>query len=181
MSNPVTDNSKLETRNPKQVISIIAAIAENGVIGANNRLPWHLPDDLRHFKRITAGHTVITGRRNYESIGRPLPDRRNIVVTRQPGFAAPGCIVVGSIEEALAAAGGDPEVFVIGGADIYRQTLARAQRLYLTMVHASPTGDTYFPEWSVGEWRELTREDHPADTRHTHAFTFVTLERRSGP
>jgi dihydrofolate reductase len=163
---------------PETRISIIAAVAANRVIGAGNKLPWHLPDDLRHFKHLTRGHAIITGRRNYESIGRPLPERHNIVVTRQRDFSAAGCTVVRSIAEALDAARDDPEIFVIGGGEIYRQTLPLAKRLYLTRVRASPPGDAFFPDYDPGEWCEVDRVERPADDRHAHAFSFVTLERR---
>lgn len=159
-------------------ISLIAALAENGIIGKDNALPWRLPADLKHFRRITTGHPVIMGRRNYESIGRPLPERRNIVMTRRPGYSAPGCTVVASLEAALAAARGAPETFVIGGAEIYAQTLCLAERLYLTLVHARVAGDTVFPALDWTEWRETSRERHEADARHSYAYSFVTLERR---
>ncbi len=162
-------------------LSIIAAMAENRVIGLGNALPWHLPEDLKRFKRLTTGHTVIMGRRNYESIGRPLPGRRNIVVTRRTGYEAPGCVVVHSLDEALLAAGNDPEVFVIGGAELYTQLLPRTQRLYLTLVHATVPGDTYFPEFDWTEWQETARERHAADARHAHAYSFVVLERKKPP
>lgn len=121
------------------------------------------------------------GRRNYESIGKPLRDRLNIVVTRQSGYQAPGCVVVHSLEEALAVARGHPEVFVIGGAEIYAQALPRAQRLYLTLVHATLPGDTYFPDFDRSEWQEVERERHPSDARHPYAYSFVTLERKPEP
>jgi len=165
----------------KPSISLIVAIAENGVIGARNQLPWHLPDDLRHFRAITTGHTVITGRKNYESIGRPLPNRRNIVVSRQRGFDAPGCLVAHSLDEALAMAATESEVFVIGGAQLYAQALPFATRLYLTEIHTTVPGDTMFPVFERDEWEERTREDHPADDRHAHAFSFVLLERKRKP
>lgn len=158
-------------------VSIIAAMAENRVIGVNNTLPWRLPADLRHFRRLTTGHHVIMGRRNYESIGRPLPDRTNIVVTRNPAYRAPGCVVRHSLEEALRDTGDDPEVFVIGGAEIYRQALARADRLYLTLVHANVPGDTFFPEFDAREWRETGRTRHEADDKNPYACSFVTYER----
>jgi len=162
-------------------ISLIVAIAQNGVIGARNQLPWHLPDDLRHFRAITTGHTVIAGRKNYQSIGRPLPNRRNIVVSRQRGFEAPGCLVAHSLEEALAMVATESEVFVIGGAELYAQALPLATRLYLTEIHATVPGDTTFPPFERDEWDERTREDHPADERHAHAFSFVLLERKRKP
>lgn len=159
-------------------LSIIAAVAENGIIGKGNALPWRLPGDLKYFRRITTGHAVIMGRRNYESIGRPLPERSNIVVTRRPGYSAPGCIVVASIDAALAAGRGASEVFVIGGAEIYAQTLPLAQRLYLTLVHAPVAGDTAFPDVDWNAWREISRERHEADEKHVYAYSFVTFERR---
>ncbi|BAU47868.1 dihydrofolate reductase [Sulfurifustis variabilis] len=167
---------------PRPRISIIVALAENGVIGRDNRLPWHLPDDLKHFRRLTVGHPVIMGRRNYESLGRPLPDRLNIVVTRQAGYAAAsGCRVVHSLEQAFAQADGAEEIFVIGGGDLYAQTLERADRLYLTRVHAGVDGDTRFPEFDVAAWHEIERVHHEADAHHAYAFSFVTLDRRRGP
>lgn len=162
-------------------ISLIAAVAENGVIGSQNALPWHLPDDLRKFRAITTGHTIISGRKNYESIGKPLPHRRNIVVSRQRDYEAPGCDVVHSLDEALAAAASETEVFVIGGAEIYRQALPLASRLYLTEIHASVAGDTRFPTFERAEWQETAREFHAADARHAHAFSFVILERKRRP
>jgi dihydrofolate reductase len=159
------------------MISIIAAMAENRVIGSHNALPWKLPADLRHFRTLTTGHHVIMGRRNYESIGRPLPHRKNIVVTRRSGYTAPGCLVTHSLEEALELARGDPEVFIIGGGEIYRQALDRADRQYLTLVHARVAGDTLFPEFDWNEWKVLSRERHEADDKNPHAYSFITLER----
>lgn len=159
-------------------MSIIAALAENRVIGANNALPWRLPEDLKRFRRLTTGHAVIMGRRNYESIGRPLPERLNIVVTRNLSFRAPGCTVVHSPGAAFAAAGNATEVFIIGGADVYAQTLARADRMYLTWVHAEVPGDARFPEFAVNEWTEVERTRHEADAGHAYAYSFVTLARR---
>lgn len=160
-------------------VSLIAAMAENRVIGVDNALPWRLPADLKHFRQLTSGHHVILGRRNYESIGKPLPDRSNIVITRNPGYRAPGCLVVHSLEEAFAAAQNDAEIFVIGGAEIYRQALARADRLYLTRVHAHINGDTFFPEFDNTEWEEMSREAHSADEKNPHAYTFFIYDRVS--
>jgi dihydrofolate reductase len=162
---------------PHSRLSLIAAVSENRVIGANNTLPWHLPDDLKRFRSLTTGHAVIMGRRNYESIGKPLPQRKNIVLTRDPHYHASGCIVVHSLTDALAAAGDDPEVFIIGGAELYRQTLGMADRIYLTRVHAHVSGDTFFPEFDAMEWRETSREDRPPDDRHPHPYSFLTLDR----
>jgi dihydrofolate reductase len=161
------------------MISIIAAMTENRVIGINNTLPWRLPADLRHFRQITTGHHVIMGRRNYESIGRPLPDRTNIVITRNPVYQAPGCRVKHSLAEALQDAGNDPEVFVIGGAEIYRQAISRADRIYLTLVHAEISGDTFFPEFDMREWRETSRAHHEADEKNPYAYSFVTYDRKN--
>lgn len=162
-------------------VSLIAAMAENRVIGVNNTLPWRLPADLRHFRRLTTGHHVIMGRRNYESIGKPLPDRTNIVVTRNPDYRAPGCLVKHSLEDALAATNDDPEVFVIGGAEIYRQALDRADRLYLTLVHAQVQGDTYFPPFDEKHWQEIGRERHEPDEKNPHACTFLIYDRVKSP
>lgn len=158
-------------------VSLIVAMAENRVIGRNNTLPWRLPADLKHFRRLTTGHPIIMGRRNYESIGRPLPERLNIVITRQRDYPAPGTTVVHTLQEAFQAAGNVPDVFVIGGAEIYAQTFARADRLYLTLVHAAVPGDTFFPSFNMENWREVGRERHEADATHAYAYSFVTLER----
>lgn len=162
-------------------VSLIAALAENRVIGRNNTLPWRLPADLKRFRRLTTGHPVILGRKNYESIGRPLPERTNIVVTRDRGYRAPGCVVVDSLDAAYAAAGDAAEIFIIGGAELYAQTLARADRLYLTLVHAMVPGDTYFPEFDRAEWVEIERERREPDADHAHAYSFVTYDRRHAP
>lgn len=162
------------------IVSLIVAVAENGVIGADNALPWRLPDDMKWFRRHTLGKPVVMGRKTFESIGsRPLPERPNIVMTRDPSFAAPGCAVVDSPQAALAAAGDSEEVMVIGGESVFRAFLARADRLYLTRVNAVVEGDTLFPDTDAAEWREVLREEHPADLRHAHAFTILILERRS--
>lgn len=164
------------------LVSLVVAAAANGVIGRDNAMPWHLPEDLAHFKRLTLGHPVVMGRRTYESIlatlGKPLPGRTNIVVTRQPGFAAPGCTVVGSLEAALDAARGAEEVFVIGGAEIYRLALARADRVYLTRIDAAFEGDATFPALDTVKWRETARENHPATGGRSFGFAFVRYERR---
>ncbi|MHB8454854.1 MAG: type 3 dihydrofolate reductase [Acidiferrobacterales bacterium] len=162
-------------------ISLIWAMTSNRVIGANNTLPWKLPADLRHFRRLTTGHHIIMGRKNYESLGRALPDRVNIVVSRQPGYQAPGCTVVRSIDEALRVASGDPEIFVIGGATIYAQTLDRADRLYVTLIDAKIPGDTVFPDFEGNAWLETAREEHAADEQNRHSYTFITLDRKPAP
>jgi dihydrofolate reductase len=159
------------------MISIIVALAENGIIGSNNRLPWHLPDDLKRFKALSLGKPIVMGRRTFESIGRPLPGRTNIVVSRRPGLAIEGTVVAPSLDAALAAAGSAPEVVIIGGAEIFRQALPRTDVIHLTRVHARVAGDVVFPDLDPGKWREIAVEHHTADERHQYAFTFVTLQR----
>jgi dihydrofolate reductase len=159
------------------VIAIIVAVAQNGVIGAANRLPWRLPDDLKRFKALSLGKPVVMGRRTFDSIGRLLPGRTNIVVSRQPGLAIDGAIVARSLDDALAAAGAAPEIAVIGGAEIFRQALPRTDTIHLTRVHARVDGDVFFPELDPAKWRETAVEHHAADERHLYAFSFVTLQR----
>ncbi len=167
------------------IVSAIVAASANGVIGREGDLPWHLPDDMAYFQRTTRGHCVITGRRNWESIPpryRPLKGRTNIVVSRNPAYVAPGAAVVGSLEAALehARSLGELEVFVIGGGQLYREALdaGLVDRVHLTRVHAVLEGDTHFPALGPG-WREVWRQEHPADERHAHAFTFLLLEREA--
>lgn len=150
-------------------------MAENRVIGRDGDLPWRLPADLAHFRRLTVGRPVIMGRKVYDSIGKPLPDRQNIVLTRNPAFEAPGCTVVHSPEEALEAAH-DPDPMVIGGEEIYRLYLSRVTRVELTLVHADIGGDTFFPELP-GEWTETARRERAADDRNPYDLTFMTLDR----
>ena len=159
------------------MIAIIVAAAENGVIGSDNRLPWHLPDDLKRFKALSLGKPIVMGRRTFESIGKPLPGRTNIVISRREGLAIEGAVVVPSLEAALAAAGNVPEIVVIGGADIFRQALPRTDTIHLTRVHARVDGDVFFPELDPAKWREAAVEHHAADERHQYAFSFVTLQR----
>lgn len=168
-------------REPAPVIAIIVAVARNGVIGRDNALPWHLPADLRHFKTVTMGRPVIMGRRTHESIGRPLPGRLNIVVTRNPGFRAPGCEVASSLDAALdraRAAGAQDEVFVIGGAQLYTEALPRAARLYLTRIDADIGGDIRFPAIHPGDWTVLTSEFHPPDEKNVLGLWFEVLARK---
>jgi dihydrofolate reductase len=159
-------------------ISFVVAVAENGAIGKNNSLLWRLPDDLKYFKTITMGKPIVMGRKTYDSIGRPLPGRLNIVVTRRRGFETTGCVVVTSIDDAIRAAGEAEELCVIGGAEIYREFLPHVDTIYLTRVHASFDGDVFFPSLSESQWHETHREDHAADDRHAYAFSFITLERK---
>ncbi len=161
----------------KPMISIIAAMAENRVIGRDNVLPWRLPADLRHFKALTIGKPIIMGRRTWESLPGLLPERLHIVITRRPDYRSEGCLLAHSVEEALAAAGEVPEVMIVGGAELYRQVLPQARRMYLTLLHAKVEGDVRFPEYDPWEWRELERERHHADEKNPYPFTFLTLER----
>ncbi len=156
----------------------IVAMADNGVIGRDNRLPWHLPEDLRRFKALTMGHALLMGRRTCESIGRALPGRRNLVLSRDPGWHAPGCETVASPQAALALIGPGRTLFVIGGAEVYRACWPVVRRVELTEVHADIAGDTRLEGFDRGHWRETFREDRAADERHAHAYSFVTLERR---
>lgn len=156
---------------------MVVAASTNNVIGADGRLPWRLPDDLKRFKAITMGKPIIMGRLTHESIGRPLPGRQNIVITRQANYVTAGCDVVASPADALRAAGDAGEVLIVGGGEIYRQFLRRAQRIYLTRVHESIGGDAFFPELRDEEWRLVTREDCPAGDAGTPAFSFQVFER----
>ena len=161
-------------------VSLVVAAANNNVIGRDGELPWHLPDDLRHFKRLTTGKPVIMGRRTFESIGRPLPDRRNIVMTRDPDYAAAGCEVVTSVSDALDLAGDDTEVMVIGGGQVYLDFLPRAERIYMTRVRAEIEGDTHFPEIDASDWQMVSSVHHDADEKHAYAFEMMVFERRPG-
>ncbi len=158
-------------------VSIIAAMAKNRVIGSGGAIPWHLPNELQLFKRVTVGHHIIMGRKTYESIGRLLPGRATVIVTRQPGYRAPGARVVHSLEEAIAACNGDDEVFVIGGGELYRAALPLADRIYLTTVDAEPAGDTYMPEFDLAEWQEISAQSFGADDRHRYGYRFAVYDR----
>ncbi len=158
--------------------SLVVAMARNRVIGRDNALPWRLPEELAHFKRVTMGHPIVMGRRTWESIGRPLPGRQNIVVTRTPGYAAPGCTVVASLEEAWRAAGDAAEVCIIGGTTLFEETLPIADRIHLTEVEAEVEGDTWFPEFDRSQWSEREVARHPADGRHAYPFRILQLDRR---
>ncbi len=161
----------------KHEISLIVALDRNRVIGHEGRLPWHLPDDLKWFKRCTLGKPIVMGRRTWESIGRALPERPNIVISSKADFEAPGATVVPSLEGALEVARDHPEVMIIGGGVLFAATLNLADRLYLTVVHGDYPGDTFFPAFESGEWRETFREDHEADDRNESAYSFLILER----
>lgn len=160
------------------MVSIIVAVAQNGVIGDRNRLIWHISEDLRRFKAITTGHPVVMGRKTYESLGRPLPGRTNVVVTRQRDYRAEGCTVVDSLEKAIGLFLLDEEVFVIGGGEIYRQALPLADRLYLTVVCADYEGDTRFPEWDASQWDLVSEEHHRRGEKFDHPFVFRDYVRK---
>jgi dihydrofolate reductase len=165
------------------IISMIAAVSENLVIGRNNDLPWHLPDDMKYFMQTTKGHCVIMGRKNYESIPekfKPLPNRVNIVITGQKDFVAPGCVVVHSLAQALKKASelGPTEVFLIGGSEVYKQGIPLAKKLYLTEIKAEIGGDVYFPDFNKAEWQEISRIKHDIDPKHKYAFDFVIYTRK---
>lgn len=161
-------------------ISLIVAAADNGAIGKDNQLLWHLPNDLRFFKNTTWGMPVIMGRKTFESVNKPLPGRHNIVITRQPGWSADQVWTAGSLEDALAKAAGTNclEAFVIGGGEIYQQALPLAQKVYLTRVHALPDADVFFPELPASDWTLVDQEDFPADVKHAFAYSFQRWERR---
>lgn len=160
------------------LVSIIAAMDRNRLIGNKNQLPWHLPADLAHFKRVTMGKPVIMGRKTFESIGRPLPGRANIVLTGSADFCAEGVLVASTPEQALEHAAGAEEAMVIGGSMIYQLFLPRADRLYLTYVEASHEGDAWFPDFELEEWRVIASEEHAADEKNPCAYSFVTYERK---
>ncbi|MBY5981638.1 type 3 dihydrofolate reductase [Ferrimonas balearica] len=161
-------------------IALIACMARNRVIGKDNQMPWHLPADLKHFKAVTLGKPVVMGRRTFESIGRPLPGRHNIVITRQADYAPEGVTVVASIEAAIAAAGAVEELMIIGGGELYAAMLPRADRLYITDVDLDVEGDTHFPDYQALGWDEVERTVYQPDERNLYTLTFRTLDRRVG-
>jgi len=152
-------------------------MARNRVIGADGAIPWHLPEELKRFKKLTLGHHVVMGRKTWDSIGRLLPGRTTVIVTRQRGYRVPGARVAHSLDEAIAACGADDEIFVIGGAELYAQALARAGRLYLTTVDAEIAGDTIMPEFNAHDWREVCAVSFAVDERHRYSFRCVAYER----
>jgi len=163
------------------LVSLIVAMAQNGVIGRSNSLPWRLPQDLKRFRAFTLGKPVLMGRKTYDSIGRPLQGRANLVLTRDRSWRAQGVTAVHSLEHALAQAGEVAELVAIGGAEVYRLVLPVARRIYLTHVHADLPGDTFFPEFDPTQWADVEYTTHPADSQHLYPLTFVTLERRNSP
>lgn len=160
------------------IISLIWAMADNRVIGYENRLPWRLPVDMKWFRLHTLGKPIIMGRKTFESFGaKPLPERTNIVVSRDPGYAPSGVLVANDLDQALALAQDAREVMVIGGANLYAQMLPRADRLYITRVHARPEGDAWFPEFAMSDWQEIESHEHPADDKNQYACSFSVYER----
>lgn len=161
-------------------LALVAAVADNGIIGRANRLPWHLPADLAHFKRLTLDKPILMGRRTWESLPGLLPRRQHIVLSRDPAYRAEGCTLVHSLDEAITAAGPVDELFIVGGAALYAEALPRADRLYLTLVHAQIEGDARFPAWDPADWTETERVERPADGRNPIPMTFLTLDRAPG-
>lgn len=159
-------------------LSIIVAMDDNHLIGKDNGLPWHLPADLTFFKKVTTGHSIIMGRKTYDSIGKPLPNRRNIVITKSVDASIEGCEVFNSIDDALDSAKEEEEVLVIGGANLCQQVLARVGRLYITHIEGVFEGDTYFPDYDTNEWREISCESHTPDEKNPHHYHFKILERK---
>ncbi len=160
------------------MVSVIVAVAEGGVIGANGMMPWHISEDLRMFKRVTSGHPVVMGRRTFESLGRPLPGRTNVVVTRNPSWSSEGVRVAGSLENAVTLFPPGEEVFVIGGGEIYRQAMPLADRFYLTRIDAAYDGDTFFPAWDEADWQLVSSERHERGETFAEPFEFLVYRRK---
>jgi|SRR5690606_32895561 len=158
-------------------ITLIVAAAENNAIGKDNQMPWHLPDDFKYFKKTTLEHSVVMGRKTFESIGKPLPERRNIVLTRDQNYVNPDVDVANSIQDVLTYCRDEREIFVIGGANLYEQTLSLASRVLMTRVHTVINGDAFFPELPESEWKLISQEDHLKDERHAFDYTFEVWER----
>ena len=163
------------------IISLIVAMDENRGIGVLNRIPWHLPDDLKRFKKLTMGHHIIMGRKTYDSIGKPLPGRTSVVITRQQDYQPAECLITHSIDEAISQVGGrgETEAFIIGGGEIFRQTFDIAERIYLTIVHATFQATVFFPEFDPSAWTEIECSHHTIDHKHHFPFTFKTLIRET--
>src|SRR4051812_577515 len=158
-------------------ISLIFAASENNVIGKNNQLPWHLPADLKFFKNTTTGHHIIMGRKTYESVGRPLPNRTNVIITRDAGYKAEGCVVVKSLDEALKVSAGDNEIFITGGGEIFKQAIHLANKIYFTKIHHSFEGDAFAPAIDYKIWKEAKREDFQPDEKNKYAYSFIEFVR----
>ncbi|MBL7472417.1 dihydrofolate reductase [Robertkochia sediminum] len=161
------------------MITMIAAAAENNALGKDNDLVWHLPDDFKRFKTLTTGHYILMGRKTFESFPKLLPKRTHVVITRQKDYAPEGCIVTNSLDKAIEIAKDDPQPFIIGGGEIYKQGMEKADMIELTRVHGEFEADTYFPEIDENEWELVGEEFHPADDRHNYAFTYLTYKRRN--
>ncbi len=159
-------------------VSILVAMARNRTIGVNNTLPWRCPEDLKRFKALTMGHHIIMGRKTYDSIGKPLPGRTTVVVTRNRSLNIEGCTMAHSLEEALAACDGDAEIFIVGGAELYAQALPMADTLYITEILQDVAGDAHFPEFNTAQWREISRDRHSQETPQPLEFHFVTYMRK---
>ncbi len=170
-----SDASRLVPHAPR--VSLIVAMGKNRVIGASGAIPWRLPNELQLFKRVTMGHHIIMGRKTWESIGRLLPGRTTVIVTRQKDYAVTGAIIANSLTDAIVKCATDNEIFVVGGGELYREALPKADRLYLTIVDTAPAGDTLMPEFNMAEWREVTSENHEADEKHAHAYRFNIYDR----
>ena len=160
------------------MITLIAAVAENNALGKNNQLLWHLPDDFKRFKNLTSGHYIIMGRKTFESFPKPLPNRTHVIITRQKDYQPEGCIVVNSLEDAIAVCPDNEEVFVIGGGEIYNQAIAVAHKIDITKVHHAFEADTFFPDINLAEWQLVFEEFHPKDEKHLFDFTFQTYKRK---
>ena len=159
------------------ILSLVAAVADNRVIGRDNQLPWRLPADLAHFKRLTLDKPIVMGRRTWESLPGLLPRRRHIVLSRDPDYRAAGCCVASSLGTAITLLSGEPELMIVGGATLYAEAMPLAQRLYLTQVHTLAEGDVRFPDWDAGQWEEVSRIDRPADDKNVLDMTFLELRR----
>ena len=160
------------------IVSNVVVVDQNMGIGKDNQLLVHFPADLKRFKKITTGHTVIMGRKTFESMGKALPNRRNVVITRQEGLSLEGAEITHSLESALELSKDEPEVFVIGGADIFRQAFASTNKIYLTQIHKTFEADTFFPQIAESEWKEIDREDHQPDEKTPFAYSYITYQRR---
>ena len=158
-------------------LNLIVAMANNRVIGKDNQMPWHLPADLQHFKSVTMNHPILMGRKTFESIGRPLPGRRNLVISRNPDLAIDGTETYTSIDDAVAACADVEEIMIIGGSTLYQQTIDRADRLFLTFIDLDTDGDAHFPDWKHLDWHEVDRESHEPDEKNPYHYEFVTLNR----
>ncbi len=160
------------------IVSLVAAASDNNVIGKNNTLIWRMPADMKFFKNLTTGHTVVMGRKTYESMGKPLPGRKNIIITRNTAYKAEGCVVFSSFSAVLEYCKAENEVFVIGGAEIYHQLIHSADKIYLTRIHENFDGDAFFPDIAINEWDETLHTDFPADEKNPHTYSFIEYLRR---